>query len=49
MKQDIAFPDGAILVEPSTCELAAKFSQDPKLTLSQRVRNYYKRLEKKHL
>lgn len=43
----IVFPDGSILVEPSTRELAAKFALDPPPTLGERIRNLYKRGEKK--
>ncbi len=34
----IVFPDGSILVEPNTRQLAAKFSLDPPPTLGQRIR-----------
>ena len=43
----IVFPDGSILVEPSTRELSAKCLQTPELTLGERLKNFYKGVVKK--
>jgi mycoredoxin len=43
----IVFPDGSILVEPSTQALSAKCSQAPEPTLEERLKNFYKSVVQK--
>ena len=38
----IVFPDGSVLVEPSTRELAATCLQEPEPSLSERLKRLYK-------